>query len=90
MEKPEVITEEEATESITEVTGRKIRAFKQELFGLGLFVVGLVAAVDPNIFVSIVGPKYGAYALLASGVAVYILRRYTDSPPERIPGTKRR
>jgi ABC-type Fe3+-hydroxamate transport system substrate-binding protein len=78
----EPITDEVPTETITEVTGRKIRAFKNELFGLGLFVVGAVAAIDPDIFVSIVGPRYGAYALLASGVSVYILRRYTSTPAE--------
>jgi hypothetical protein len=73
---------EEPTETITEVTGRKIRAFKTELFGFLLFIVGAIAAIDPNIFVSIVGERYGAYALLASGVSVYILRRYTSTPAE--------
>lgn len=74
----------ETTESLTERTAHKMAKLKQELFAVFLFVLGLISAIDPQALILIFGPDSRGWVLMVTGVVVYLLRRFTSEPPEKL------
>lgn len=81
--------EEESTESPTELVRRKAAAFKTELFSVALFIIGLVAALDPSLLLAILPVEYHGYAMIVSAICIYVLRRFTNGPAEPLIKHKR-
>lgn len=87
---------EPVTESPTEVVARKASQFKHwctrlkmELLAFGLFLVGVLATVDPDLIVAVLPQRYHGWVILGTAVAVYITRRFVKGPPEPIIRGKR-
>lgn len=58
----------------------KIRRFRIHAYAFGLFLLGLVQAIDPYALQTILPDRWGSIGFLALGALAWALRKATDHP----------
>lgn len=58
-----------------------MKGWRTFLLGFLTFAVGVLELYSPNIWATLVLPKYQPYVIIGVGLAIFVLRYFTTTPP---------